>query len=401
MGGPKAVSSTEIPVFKAPALEGSASKGAFLGDEISFDFNLIGEDGKPIAADADDFEVNIEGPEKLHGKVTPKGNGVYTVSFHPKVPGVYIIEVLLLGKTVLSTRSAITPKVAPVEFTGSAPKGGDAGEPVSYTIDIFGPGEEKIDADFFEVEVIGHDGSKTAGRIHKNPDGTYTIEFDAPHPGEYTVTVLLFGKSVLKTPLKTTVVAAPDPKKTEVSFPAHLYDTNTATAKIVAKDKDGNILKGGGANFEVSAKGPSGKEVHGKVVDHDDGTYSIEFDPEESGPHEVYVKRRGQLIHDTPFNVDILEGADAEYSAIERVAVVNCAVTVKAYTRKGVPKTTSGDVAVIKVTGPEGDVPCEIIDNKNGTYTVKYQAVPGDYHISATLNGKPVRGSPLKHHVEF
>jgi len=203
----------------------------------------------------------------------------------------------------------------------------------------------------------------------------------------------------LEHPVTTTISLGPDNSNTEVQFKPEYSDNEKATFSIVAKDRHGNPLSKGGHAFNVGVASPSGSKVQPQVTDNHDGTYNVEFEPTDAGEYEVTVNRKGKPVHDSPFRVDIKEGADAEFSELERVQVVNCAVTVKAYNKKGERKTASGDHVDISVTGPEGDLDIKVVDNYDGTYTVKYQATPGEYKVKALINGKNVKGSPFTHNV--
>ena len=55
-----------------------------------------------------------------------------------------------------------------------------------------------------------------------------------------------------------------------------------------------------------------------------------------------------------------------------------------------------GDLKVL-IKGPKGEVPCEITDNGDGTYTCTYRAqVSGKHTISITWSGKTIPKSPYK-----
>jgi len=59
------------------------------------------------------------------------------------------------------------------------------------------------------------------------------------------------------------------------------------------------------------------------------------------------------------------------------------------------------DVNVI-VTGPDGEEKkCELVDNKDGTYSGNYDLCgAGDYTVDITLDNEPISGSPYKAHME-
>jgi len=358
------------------------------------------ENGKPLVAEATDFDVDVDGPEKLKGTVTPKGNGVYTITFKPTKPGSYTVSIYLFGKLVLKPfTNTISQNVGHALLEGG--KAGFVEEPVEFVLSLTDSNKHPIDIDHeaIELSVAGPDKSHLGGKATKNEAGKYSLVFVPKHDGDHHVDVLVYGRSILKDKIVTSVKVGPDNAHTEVKFADGLTDGEDATFTITAKDRNGKPLSFGGAGFEAVAKGPDGKEISVAVHDNGNGTYSGSFAPDFAGKYGVALRRNGKPVRDEPYNVDIKEGADAEFSELERVAVINCAVTVKAFNKKGERKTTSGDKAEISVEGPNGPLDSQVIDNKDGTYTVKYQATPGVYKVKATLNGKNVRGSPFQHTV--
>jgi len=60
-----------------------------------------------------------------------------------------------------------------------------------------------------------------------------------------------------------------------------------------------------------------------------------------------------------------------------------------------------GDDIGCKIVGPKGEeVPLELKDNGDGTYTVNYQPIgPGKHVITPTVQGKPVKKAPFNVNV--
>lgn len=61
----------------------------------------------------------------------------------------------------------------------------------------------------------------------------------------------------------------------------------------------------------------------------------------------------------------------------------------------------SGDVAIALVDDRGKDVPCNTIDNKDGTFTIEYEPKsPGTYTVQVYFAGQEVPQSPIKVKVE-
>jgi len=91
----------------------------------------------------------------------------------------------------------------------------------------------------------------------------------------------------------------------------------------------------------------------------------------------------------SPVTVFVKEGADDQTSIIEGYSFV-----IQAKTKKGVAKKEGGDNFKVAISGgPSGSIPVDLKDIGNGTYLVSYKLpAPGNYVISVTLNGKPLKG---------
>jgi len=131
------------------------------------------------------------------------------------------------------------------------------------------------------------------------------------------------------------------------------------------------------------------------VVDNGDGTYTVTYNVEDEGKFVVTAKLDGDVVKNTPAEVDAILGADAD----------NCAVaytlTVHARDRRGNPKTYGGDRFTVQIKGPaDSDVDSEAIDNGDGTYSAKYklEGEPGSaFAVHIKLNDRSIKGSPFHH----
>jgi len=247
-----------------------------------------------------------------------------------------------------------------------------------------------------DVDVSDGSGSEIATRISDNHDGTFTVTYQPPEPGRYKIDVVLrhsqlhlFYTHIKDSPFHVNIEAGSDAIKS-IAFGPGLEDGVTdqlpTTFTIQARDKNGNDMKKGGDPFDVKINGPNGP-VPAKVKDNDDGTYTVDYKPEDAGKHRVDVTLKGVPVAKSPYNVNVKEGADDHTTIIESYSFV-----IQAKTKKGANRKDGGDDFKVTITGPRGNVPVELKDLHNGTYLVTYRLPDaGEYNISVTLNGKPLQ----------
>ena len=90
--------------------------------------------------------------------------------------------------------------------------------------------------------------------------------------------------------------------------------------------------------------------------------------------------------------------------AVARPALVcaKCTAKVKAIDKRGKECKMGGDSFAASMQTPdESTVPCDILDNENGTYTINFRPkVPGTHQLHISVSGQPIRSSPLQVRVQ-
>jgi len=187
-----------------------------------------------------------------------------------------------------------------------------------------------------------------------------------------------------------------DPAKTRAWGPG-LEGAETYTPTefyIQAVNAAGNNIPVGGENFKVTISGPSGT-VNPPVVDNGNGTYTVKYQLNEPGQHQIAVDlktKRGEgpfaPIQNSPWTVNCVSSADPKNTTITDVVM-----TVQARNHRGDNMTRGGERFAFKVT-PNHEF--QFRDNQNGTYTAQYRPpTSGSYTYSISVGGKDISGSPF------
>jgi filamin len=367
----------------------------------TFVIHAVDVDGQPIKTGGDPFAVSVAGPHNtsVEPSITDNGDGTYNVSYTPTVPGDYHVNVFLFDKPIKDTPKAVhfKPSASPekTEVHGPGLKGGQAEKPATFKIIARDPeGNQRTDGgDDFVVKVDGP--SAVQPHIHDNGDGTYDVTYQTAEPGDYKVQVLVDGKPVAHTPVDVHIRPTPSAQHSYADGPGltKVFDNEPAVFTIHAKDPKGKPLTQGGDNFKVDIHGPI--HVEPKIVDNNDGTYTVTYEPTEVGDYKVDITLDGHPIKDAPHHVKVKEGTDAGFSGFGSFTL-----TVVAKDKKGNPKTFGGDAFVVTITGPAEHVDVKAYDNDDGTYTAAYTLVgTGSYSVDVKLNHKNIEGSPFKQNV--
>jgi len=195
------------------------------------------------------------------------------------------------------------------------------------------------------------------------------------------------------------------------AFGPGLEEANTAEPAIFtiqAVNGKGENLTVGGHPFVIQILDPQSKEVVAKVTDNHDGTFTVEYQPDEIGNHTVAVALKSPLeglllpISGSEFTVPVIPGTDASKSLAfgpgleEPYDTVPTEFTIQAKDKYGNDIPTGGDPFEISILDPnEQEIPADITDNGNGTYVAKYEPVThGAHKALIKLRGKPVGKSP-------
>jgi len=147
--------------------------------------------------------------------------------------------------------------------------------------------------------------------------------------------------------------------------------------------------------------------VKADVTDNGNGTYRVVYNPKAQGKHLINVNVRSKPILNSPFSVvaDRL-GVDPSKSKAFGPGLEHppskepTYFTIVANNRKGDPVGTGADRFDVKITDPyDSEVKSEVVDNRDGTYTVSYRPIDtGNHTIVVQHEGKNVADSP--YHVK-
>jgi len=327
-------------------------------------------------------------------------DGTYQGSYTPSLPGRYQVDVTLDGQPIKG--SPYRPLMENANARQSYAEGdglthGQTKHPLSFTIfSVDADGNRiKEGGDPFEVKITGP--QPVNPKFTDNRDGTYSVVYEVEKPGTYTINVDLHGSPIRDSPfhpkIKWSCAAGRSYATGEGVTDGKVFDNKPTQFTIHAVDHEGNPRIDGGDPFVVKIGGPQEPNIHADVVDNHNGTYTVSYAPDKTGPIKIQVSLEGNQIKDAPFSIGVLSGTDPANSDYK-----NFTVTVQARDKHGNPVILPLDTLTLQQTNAGVPNPnITYTNNLNGTYTATITfSAAGAYQFNVFLNGQPIGTSPFQ-----
>ena len=225
-----------------------------------------------------------------------------------------------------------------------------------------------------QLKISAEGPESVQGKVVETPHGPgwlYGIQMEPNMPGEYKVGAYLGDKDILQDPIKAIAYSVdPDHCEAKVGLkPVQAGEPTTFT--ILAKDKNGDRVRVGGAPFDVSVTAPSG-DIKPVIKDNNDGSYDVTYVPTSKGDHNIPISVFGRPISNSPLKSVVEPG---------KVKLPN------EFVADGSPSPNEFHVLA---AGPE-KVEGSVYLKPSGVYGVQFNPTKlGDYDVDVTRNGKPV-----------
>uniref|UniRef100_A0A8C1UJW9 Filamin B n=1 Tax=Cyprinus carpio TaxID=7962 RepID=A0A8C1UJW9_CYPCA len=328
-------------------------------------------------------------------EVTDNGDGTHTVSYTPSVEGSYSVAVKYADEEV--PRSPFKLRVQPTHDASKVRASGpglttglSASFPVEFTIDAKDAGEGQL-----SVQITDQDGKPKKVNIQDNRDGTYKVSYVPDKVGRYTIVIKYGGDEIPTSPYRVRATATGDASKCTVTGPG------IGPTIGIGEEVGFMVNTKGAGKGKVSCVvvTPDGTEVEAEVIENEDGTFDIFYTAPKPGTYVIYVRFGGENIPRSPFK--LLRGFRSwnRYGGYVSGNSVNGTgyrpfdMVIPFTFRKG---DITGEVHM-----PSGKTAQpEIIDNKDGTVTVRYAPTEAGLHeMHIKFNGTHIPESPLQFYV--
>jgi filamin len=368
--------------------------------------------GNKLINGGNKLSVKVSGAADVPTTTADNNDGTYKATYVPTVVGDYHVAVDFDGNTI--PRSPFPVKVVPAaanaahtEASGEGIKEATAGHaaPVKVqTKDQFGnklnKGGDKITAAL--TPKAG--GEAVPVSVKDNGDGTYDLAYEPKEAGDYTLDIKLDGNNIKDAPFAVTVhPGSLDAGNVDVSGNGikEVVAGETADVHVQAKDNLGNKLNKGGNALNVKVAGPG--EAAATVADNNDGSYKATYVPTVTGDYKVHVEFDGKEVKNSPFAVKVVPASGSAANTVaegdglqKATAGAPEKIHVQVKDRFDNKVVKGGDAVAAKLHSGEKEVPVEVKDNNDGTYSLTYDAKEaGEYTLDITLGGENIKDSPF------
>ncbi|KAL1007835.1 hypothetical protein UPYG_G00092250 [Umbra pygmaea] len=369
---------------------GVARSGVECGKPTHFTVNTKGAGKAPVDVQ---FSGTGKGDKVQDFDIIDNYDYSHTVKYTPIQQGELIIIVTFGGDPI--PKSPYTVGVAaPLDLNKVLVNGLDGrvqvGQDQEFAVDTRGAGGQG----HLEVRLTSPLGKPVPCMVEaqpgKRPESS-TVKYIPREEGQYAVEVTYDGHPIPGSPFPVEATLPPDPSKVKAFGPG-------LKGGLVANPAEFTIdTKGAGpGGLGLTVEGPTEAKI--ECSDNGDGTCSVSYLPTEPGEYLVNILFEDTHIPGSPFHADFNYPFDhtkvlASGSGLKRAKVGETSVLNVDCLRAG-PGQLSLDAAA---DSDNNKAKTEVIDNKDGTYTVTYVPLTaGMYTLLLKYGGKPTPGFPAK-----
>ncbi|KAG7221104.1 hypothetical protein INR49_017545 [Caranx melampygus] len=344
--------------------------------------------------------LTIEGASEAKISCKDNKDGSCSVEYVPFTPGHYDVNINYGGHPIPGSpfRVLVKDPVDPSKVKCSGPglgTGVRAHVPQTFTVDSTRAGQAPLD-----VKLYGPTGTVEPVGVKNNGDGTHTVHYTPAQDGPYTVAVKYADQEVPHSPFKVMSQPGHDASKVRASGPG--LDAKGVSASlpveftIDARDAGEGLLT-------VQILDPEGKPKNATIQDNRDGTYTVSYVPDSTGPYTITIKYGGDEIPYSPYCIQSLPTGDAS-KCLLTVSIGGHGVSSlqKLQTSEDTVITVDAKAAgkgkvTCKVLTPQGmELDMDVVENHDGTFDIYYTAPePGKYVITIRFGGQNIPKSPF------
>ncbi|XP_076078682.1 filamin-C-like isoform X15 [Mytilus galloprovincialis] len=363
-----------------PGLEGGITDKK---QEFTVDIKGAGQGGLGLA---------IDGPAETQIGCKDNHDGTCTVDYLPVKPGDYAVSIKFAEQDIPGSPFNVKVKndVYPNKVRCYGPgldktKGVRTGAPATFTVNTAEAGEAPL-----EVSYIDATGKANPVDLVPVSETEIQATYYPKDEGKSKVDVQYAGKPVPGSPFPMEVFPGADASKVLVSGPGVGKNVHASMpAQFTIDTRNAGI-----APLDVLVQRPDGSLIKPKVTDNGDGTFAVQYIPDDLGTYVLRVKYAGKDVPCSPFKVTSHPTGDASKCVIKE-GLEKKTVQVNKETVICVDASQAGEGKVTcRIRSPQGsDIDIDIVENADGTFSLLFTPqIEGAYTISIKFGGQTVPG---------
>ncbi|XP_071657326.1 filamin-A isoform X2 [Patagioenas fasciata] len=379
---------------------GPGLEGGVVGRSADFVVEAVGDDVGTLG-------FSVEGPSQARIECDDRGDGSCDVRYWPQEPGAYAVHVLCDGDDIRGSPFMAEIRPAPrdsfpekvkahgpgLEKTGVA-----VNKPTEFTVDAKAGGKGPL-----KVLMQDAEGTPVDVSVKDNGNGTFSCSYVPRKALKHTALLCWGGVNVPQSPFRVGVGAGSHPHKVKVHGPG------VAKSGLKAHEPTYftvDCAEAGQGDVSIGIKcapgvvGPAEADVDFDIIRNDNDTFTVRYTPPGAGAYTIMVLFADQATPTSPIRLKVDPAHDASKVKAEGPGLSRSGVELGKPTHFTVNAKAGGRAALgVQVSGPaKGDAArdLELIDNHDGTHTVKYTPVQqGNLGVSVTYGGDPIPKSPF------
>ncbi|XP_039366537.1 filamin-A isoform X1 [Mauremys reevesii] len=379
---------------------GPGLEGGVVGKSADFVVEAIGDDVGTLG-------FSVEGPSQARIECDDRGDGSCDVRYWPQEPGDYAVHVLCNGADIRHSPFMAEIRPAPRDLHPEKVKAHGPGlektgvainKPAEFTVDAKNGGKAPL-----KVQVQDAEGTPVDVAVKDNGNGTYSCSYVPKKPVKHTAMVSWGGVNIPNSPYRVNVGAGSHPHKVKV------YGPGVAKTGLKAHEPTYftvDCAEAGQGDVSIGIKcapgvvGPAEADIDFDIIRNDNDTFTVRYTPRGPGTYTIMVLFADQATPTSPIRIKVDPSHDASKVKAEGPGLNRTGVELGKPTHFTVNAKAGGRAPLdVQFTGPakgEAVRDSEVIDNHDGTHTVKYTPVQqGNLGVAVTYGGDHIPKSPF------
>ena len=284
-----------------------------------FDFTV-----QAALAGRGDLIVRPKGSKSVYAaEIKSNHNNTYSVAFTSYEVGMHTIDIRWGGMQISGSpyKVEMLQKADSSQFTATGDGLKEAIAMQATSCMLVGPESGLLKNNILKVSISGTglqstmvNASQFSPKAHQavvsiadNNNGSYSVQYAVPTPGEYSLAVICDGKHIRSSPFSVTVYAAPNPSQCRAFGPT----IDNPRALVMGRPLEFKVdcTQAGVGQLTVTATNPTAQGIPVFLSDdkplNGEKIQTIKIDPDMRGIYKVNVEWAGKQIPSSPFSFHV------------------------------------------------------------------------------------------------